>query len=60
MKHFISFLKIIFLRSIAYENCVTDNVSDCRYTDFSIVGTTGATVGRCGSNLKNLYMGPYG
>lgn len=34
MAHLISFVKILFLQSIIYENCLTDNAADCRYTDF--------------------------
>ncbi|CAD8145675.1 unnamed protein product [Paramecium pentaurelia] len=60
MAHVISFLKILFLKSIIYENCITDDAADCRYTDFSIVGTSNATLERCGSETKNLFMGPYG
>ncbi|CAD8122018.1 unnamed protein product [Paramecium sonneborni] len=56
----ISFLKILFLRSIIYENCLTDNIQDCRYTDFTINGVSNATLERCGTNPKNLLMGPYG
>ncbi|CAD8117272.1 unnamed protein product [Paramecium primaurelia] len=60
MPPLISFLKILFLKSIIYENCLTDDVADCRYTDFQIVGTNDATLDRCGSQPKNLFMGPYG
>ncbi|CAD8169673.1 unnamed protein product [Paramecium pentaurelia] len=60
MSHIISFVKILFLRSIIYENCITDNVADCRYTDFQIVGISGSTLDRCGSQPRNLLMGPYG
>ncbi|CAD8201932.1 unnamed protein product [Paramecium octaurelia] len=56
----ISFLKILFLKSIIYENCLTDNVADCRYTDFQIVGLSSSTLDRCGNQVKNLLMGPYG
>ncbi|CAD8214879.1 unnamed protein product [Paramecium octaurelia] len=56
----ISFLKILFLKSIAYENCMTDDAADCRFTDFQIAGTIGGTLGRCGSDPKNLYLGPFG
>ncbi|CAD8205820.1 unnamed protein product [Paramecium pentaurelia] len=60
MAHVISFLKILFLKSIIYENCITDNMADCRYTDFSIVGINSATLERCGSQPQNLFMGPFG
>ncbi|CAD8198196.1 unnamed protein product [Paramecium pentaurelia] len=59
MAFVISFLKILFLKSIIYENCITDNTADCRYTDFSIAGMSGSTLDRCGSQAKNLFMGPY-
>ncbi|CAD8207686.1 unnamed protein product [Paramecium octaurelia] len=60
MAPLISFLKIIFLKSIIYENCLTDNVEDCIYTDFTVVGLTNGTLDRCGSDPHNLYIGPYG
>ncbi|CAD8166280.1 unnamed protein product [Paramecium pentaurelia] len=60
MSHMISFLKILFFKSVIYENCLTDNTADCRYTDFQIFGTSNATLERCGSQPKNLLMGPYG
>ncbi|CAD8189188.1 unnamed protein product [Paramecium pentaurelia] len=60
MSPFISFLKIIFLNSIIYQNCLTNIEEDCKYTDFSIVGTSNATTDRCGSDDYNLYMGAYG
>ena len=56
----ISFISIVFLKSIIYENCITDDTADCRYWEFSIVGTSSSTIDRCGSQPKNLYMGPYG
>ncbi|CAD8153010.1 unnamed protein product [Paramecium pentaurelia] len=59
MGHLISFFKILFLRSIVYQTCVTDNQGDCRYQDFSNFGSS-STLARCGLNPKNLFMGPYG
>ncbi|CAD8156943.1 unnamed protein product [Paramecium octaurelia] len=56
----ISFLKILFLKSVIYENCITDYAADCRYTDFTIAGTSSATLEMCGSESKSLFMGPYG
>ncbi|CAD8098262.1 unnamed protein product [Paramecium sonneborni] len=55
-----SFVKIFFLNSIVYQNCITDDEQDCKYTDFSVVGSSGSTLARCGSGPKSLYMGPYG
>lgn len=54
----ISFLKVVFLNSIIYQNCVTDN--DCRYWEFYVVGTNLGPINWCGSGSKSLYMGPYG
>ncbi|CAD8159430.1 unnamed protein product [Paramecium octaurelia] len=60
MKHSISFLKILFLRSVLYQNCMTDNENDCIYSDFQIVGTIKSNTGTCGSGSKNVFMGPFG
>ncbi|CAD8095513.1 unnamed protein product [Paramecium primaurelia] len=56
----ISFIRIVFLKSILYQNCITDNTADCRYWEFSIEGMSSSTIDRCSSQPKNLYMGPYG
>ncbi|CAD8117184.1 unnamed protein product [Paramecium sonneborni] len=56
----ISVLKILFLKSIIYENCLTDTITDCKYNDFTITGISNATLESCGSSPKNLMIGPYG
>ncbi|CAD8204172.1 unnamed protein product [Paramecium octaurelia] len=60
MKHSISFLKILFLRSVLYQNCITDNENDCIYSDFQIAGTIESNTGTCGSSYNNVFMGPFG
>ncbi|CAD8187995.1 unnamed protein product [Paramecium pentaurelia] len=60
MAPMISFLKIIFLNSIFYQNCHTNLESDCRYQEFNVQGITTSTVVKCGSDSKNIYMGPFG
>ncbi|CAD8071110.1 unnamed protein product [Paramecium sonneborni] len=60
MAPLITFLKVLFLNTILYENCRTDQIQDCRYTDFLITGATSSTIDRCGSGSQSLYLGPYG
>ncbi|CAK70480.1 unnamed protein product (macronuclear) [Paramecium tetraurelia] len=60
MKHSISFLKILFLRSILYQNCITDKEDDCKSSDFQIAGTMESNTGICGSGSNKTFIGPFG
>ncbi|CAK61160.1 unnamed protein product (macronuclear) [Paramecium tetraurelia] len=60
MKHSISFLKILFLRSILYQNCITDKENDCKSQDFQIAGTIESNTGICGSGSRKTFIGPFG